>query len=230
MADTTSDTIVELLKKLLSGTSQGILSGSDLQSPPKQFTYTVAAGDIQTVFYAYDFLRILSLSSSTGVLLRFGDSGTPTDVIGAGIGYRLNTAVRQCDIINTSGAPITITISLAIGQIFDDRLNVSGTLNVANTASTGLFVINGGGTQGPSRGTIGTTATQITGTITNQRFFILKNLSTTDSIYVGTSGSLTTANGWEVKPGEALSVDWTNHVYLIAGVASVPYQFWGVRA
>jgi len=102
-----------------------------ISNPYKQFTYVIPNGAIETIFYQFNYFRVLNVSNSDGVTIRFGSSGTPTDVVGAGIGYELPSVVDRADIRNQSGSDVTITVACAIGRINDDRLNISGDLNVA---------------------------------------------------------------------------------------------------
>lgn len=115
-------------------------SNKQIQSPPKQFSFTIPAGAIETIYYELNFLRILSLSDASALKIRFGDTGTETDVVGAGVGYAWPYTVSNVFLRNTSGAPITVTVAVAVGQIFDDRLNVSGNINVVNAPATVLDV------------------------------------------------------------------------------------------
>lgn len=108
-----------------------IALASKVRNPYRQFPFTIAAGAIETIYYTFDFWRMLTLSNTTGVQLRFGKTGSFTDIVGAGVGNRLPDPVGEIQIINNSGSTITGVIGLAVGDIFDDRLNISGALNVA---------------------------------------------------------------------------------------------------
>ena len=118
------------------------ISNMGTQNPYKQFELTIADGEVFPIYYSFNFFRILSISTSTGVTIRFGDKGTATDVIGAGIGYELPEPVNVATIVNNSGGSLDITVALAIGKIYDDRLNVSGDINVVNAPGTCLEVKN----------------------------------------------------------------------------------------
>lgn len=176
-----------------------------LRSPPKQFTFVIAGnGGTEKVFYNHNYLRILSITATAGITLRFGDSGTPTDIIGAGIGYELPFIVGNTTIRNDSGAPITITISVAIGRIYDDRLNVSGTVNIANTKAAPLYVSAPISSFQASAGTVGTGAASLINTATCVRF-IVQNSGTTN-LYIGDSGLNATFNGIWLPPNASLEV------------------------
>lgn len=111
-----------------------------LASPPKQYTITLAAnGGQEKVFYNANYMRVLTLLDPTGVTVRFGDSGTATDIVGAGLGYELPFVVGNITFRNDSATPKTITFAVAIGRIFDDRLNVSGNITVVNTLANALY-------------------------------------------------------------------------------------------
>ncbi len=106
-----------------------------INNPYKEFTLSIPDGGIETIFYEFNFFRILSISTTTNVTIRYGSSGTPSDVVGAGIGYEMGAIVDRVQIQNNSGGVLTITVALAVGKISDDRLNISGAINISKASS-----------------------------------------------------------------------------------------------
>lgn len=103
-----------------------------IQNPYKEFTVTVGAGQTsEPIAYNYNYFRLLT-AGATGIQAKFGDSGQFTDVIGAGIGFKLDQPVQRIQFLNETGGDITITFALAIGLIDDARLSVSGDIAVIN--------------------------------------------------------------------------------------------------
>ena len=132
-------TLLEKISEGLKVLTRTILV-TGIANPYKQFTYTIADGAIETLYYDFNYFRILTTSATTGVSIRFGSSGTATDVVGAGIGYEMPAVVNRAEILNNSGGVLTIVVACAIGRIDDDRLNVSGNINVINSPGTVLDV------------------------------------------------------------------------------------------
>jgi len=115
------------------------------QNPYKEFPITIAAnGGIETLYYDYNFIRFLSATSVTGLTARFGQAGTETTVVGAGIGMKFDETLRNVYFKNTSGSAITILVAACIGDIRDDRLTVTGNLNVVSPAGTEILTTGAG--------------------------------------------------------------------------------------
>lgn len=168
------------------------------QNPPKQFPFTIANGGQKIIDYSMNFLGILELSSASGVTIRFGDTGTPTDVVGAGVSYELPQPVNRCTIINKSGGSITGTVICAIGKVNDNRLSVSGSVSVipveANAWSGKVVTL--------SAATI--TTLQPTN-VADMRETTIQNLSS-DILYLGGS-SVSPSNAYAVLlPNERITL------------------------
>lgn len=129
MNDATIDKLAKAIAEAIA--NPDIANVGKIRNPYKEFAFSIADDAIETIDYTFDFWRMLTLSTSTGVSLRFGKTGTPTSIVDAGVGGRIPDPIDNIQIINESGATLTGTIGLAIGDIFDDRLNVSGAVNVA---------------------------------------------------------------------------------------------------
>lgn len=100
------------------------------QNPYQEFTYTIAAGKRETMFYDHRYFRVMSQSGGT-LKVRFGDSGQDTTVVGSGIGVEHIGAIRKAEIINTHATDsMTVTVAASMGNISDSRLSLSGTITV----------------------------------------------------------------------------------------------------
>ena len=101
-----------------------------IQSPPASFEKTIPANGIEEIYYDYDYVRITEGTFNRGDLeFRFSETGQPA-FLQNGIGVQLKVIVTRLAIKNTTGSPITITVDLGIGRIFDDRLSISGVVDV----------------------------------------------------------------------------------------------------
>jgi hypothetical protein len=102
------------------------------QNPYKEFTYVIQPSGTQRIDYAYSFFRVMSLSANT-IEAKFGASGTFTSIIGGGVGIDFGDRnLPFVELRNVGGVAVTITVAMMIGVINDDRLNVSGNVNVIN--------------------------------------------------------------------------------------------------
>jgi hypothetical protein len=172
------------------------------QNPPKQFTFVIPNGTIETLDFSLNFLRILAISTTSGVQFRFGDKGTPTDVIGAGIGYELPQAVNRVDIINNSGGDLTITVIAAIGKVYDDRLNVSGDLTIATPTQIDTI----------DDVTLGAASATLIAAANTGRVELLITNMTGGVIRIGDSG-VGAASGVRIADGASIILNTTAAVY-----------------
>ena len=116
-------------------TNPQIISQGVAQTRYEEYTYTIAAGAAVVLDAVYNYFRVLSQSAST-ISVVFGDNPRASSFSGAGIGIKFENLPSRLEIRNTGGVSTTITFALAIGFVYDDRLNVSGTVNIAGTVST----------------------------------------------------------------------------------------------
>lgn len=119
-------------------------SPGNVINPYREFTYTIAAGGIERIYYNFDYFRVITLTATNNnlVFVRFGEAGSESNIAGAGIGYKLPGVVNSCFIRNTNASSITVTVALAVGWINDDRLNVSGAITIDNTVTNPIYVDN----------------------------------------------------------------------------------------
>lgn len=115
----------------------------------KEVEITIPAGESVNYQNPYNFVRILnSTGTDTDLLFRFGSSSIETYMT-VGLGLRFNDLLPSLTIRNISASSVTIKISEIRGDILDDRLTVTGTVNVQqspytnNTVSLETFDANG---------------------------------------------------------------------------------------
>ncbi len=182
------------------------ITAGSVQNPYKQFPLTIAANATERIQYDYNFFRVLSASANT-FAVRFGQSGAESDVIGAGVGYELPEVVRDVFIRNLSGSSITLTVAMAIGKIYDDRLNVSGNINAVTVTPTTLV-------SAADASVAATTTTQVVTSDANNKSVAISNLvANATKIRVGDS-STGAAQGAEVPIGGTFVVDNTADIYV----------------
>lgn len=189
-----------------------IVNISKIRNPYQEFAFTVADGEIKTIDYSFDFWRMLTLSATAGVTIRLGKSGTPTSIVGAGVGGRLPDPVGAFQITNNSGGPITGLVGLAIGDIFDDRLNISGSLDVSVAsvlASATDVTLNG------SAGA----AVQIAPVDLARRVAYITNLNPVHPCRIADS-SVTPTRGYQLEAGETVAIPTTDSIH---GISTKPF-------
>jgi len=109
-----------------------LITSGTIQNPPYDELITIKAFEVKDVFYDFNYFRVTEGVYSRGdIEYRFSETGQPAKFV-AGQAIKLNQVVQRVSIRNTTDEDITITIALGIGDIFDDRLSVSGQLQVVN--------------------------------------------------------------------------------------------------
>ncbi|MDX1939667.1 MAG: hypothetical protein SFU99_03900 [Saprospiraceae bacterium] len=194
------------LAALFDPSKQKITEGTT-RIPYLELTYVIPAGARQEVFQVFNYFRVMSMSGGALSVL-FGQNGIESPFTAAGVGIRFEESFMRMTLINTGGTTMTIRIALALGNVQDDRLNVSGVVTVDGTVD-----IYGGATLANSQASVTTTASNVSAASATKRSVIIKNLSTSAAtVYIGTS-AVTSANGFELKAGEALTLDVASDVY-----------------
>ena len=186
---------------VLQAPNVNILTGS-VPNPPLQFNRTLIDGQIETIFYNYNFARILALSATTGVQIVFGQSAQPTDVVGAGVGYEFNYVVPSISIINRSGGPITITMILAIGKIYDDRLNIVGSIT---------STVNSFNTLAASQVNVGNSAANLIAASANNRNITIQ--AGAADLWIGATNAVTAATGLLIPASTTLKLNTKSAVW-----------------
>ena len=95
----------------------------------KEAILTIPAYECVTYENPYNFIRILSSSGSDNALLfRFGASSIETPLT-VGLGVRSDEILPNVTIRNITANAVTLRISETRGDILDDRLTITGTVN-----------------------------------------------------------------------------------------------------
>lgn len=181
----------------------------NIANPYKEFTFSIANGQRQSIFYTFNFIQILAISATTGVELRFGGSGTPSTIVGAGVSYETpNGAVlSRVEIYNGSGGVLTGTFGLCLGKIRDSRFSTSSAVTITEKAPT---------IRSTADTALSTTAAQVLAADTSRREAIITNLSTTIDVYVGDSSVTSSRKGVVLKPAQAVTLSTTAAVYALS--------------
>lgn len=216
------DDLYTLIKEFID--KQDTASSGTTVVPYQEFTYTIPVSGRQEIFNTYNYFRVLSLNLAT-LSVKFGDNGIETPYTGAGVGVNLGETFARLTLINTGASPITITVAVAIGSVNDDRLNVSGTINV--TSSTAAPVINVATTGAATNSVVSVTnaATQIVPSNSVRGSLLFRNQGAV-YIFVGSSAAVTTANGVLVKAGEFFSSTTRGAVFGITAAGSSNVGIW----
>lgn len=100
-----------------------------VQSPYFEQSLTIPAKQSVIINYAYQSFQLLDASLYDTLEVTFGGAGIQSKY-SAGMGYKLTEPVQYIQFFNTSTTQsITIRFALAIGDIRDNRLVVSGIVN-----------------------------------------------------------------------------------------------------
>lgn len=105
----------------------------------RQNKITVPANKSYTLYQSYNTIRILESNAvnSSDLLFRFGALSTETE-FNLGLCITYPEQLPSVTITNTTNSDINIVIATAVGTIQDDRLTVSGTVNVSNYPYTNI--------------------------------------------------------------------------------------------
>ena len=107
--------------------NNALINLGSVQAPYQEFTYTIPAGGSQKIDYVFQSFNLLDASAAGALKCNFGGAVNET-LFSAGMGYKLTSPVQFITLFNTAAAPLTVHISLAIGDIYDNRLTVTGTV------------------------------------------------------------------------------------------------------
>lgn len=113
-----------------------ILNNSTNLISYKEVNLTIPAGESVNYQNPYNFVRILSSTgNNTSLTYRFGASSIET-YLTVGLGLRFSELLPNLVVRNVSNASVTIRIAEIQGDIYDDRLTISGTVNVQQSPYT----------------------------------------------------------------------------------------------
>ena len=115
-----------------------------IANPYRQFTETIPAGQIRVVRYVHNSMTVLDNDQPDNLEVNFGGSGGFTKMdTGIIYEYPNGVSIPFVELRNTSNQTMHITISLAVGTVQDNRLNVSGTVSVQGQETTPVYVKEG---------------------------------------------------------------------------------------
>lgn len=186
------------------------------QNPYKEFTYTIQPFAAETIFYVFDYFRLISFTGTIADMrLRFGGSGSDTQFTGAGIGYKLIQPLDRVTIRNEGAAPMTVTVAMAVGFISDDRLNFQNTGTPLPTDPIPASTI------AQSQVAVANVAVAISNQNSlKRRITILAGLT---DLYIGALG-VTTGNGFKIPANGGITIETSAAVYGIrTGASDVCY-------
>lgn len=102
-----------------------------VQAPYFEQVLTIQPNQSVIINYAFESFQLLDASLQDTLEVTFGGAGVQSK-FSAGMGYELTEPVQYVQLFNTSKTEqITIRFALAIGNITDNRLNISGVVNTS---------------------------------------------------------------------------------------------------
>lgn len=101
-------------------------------APYQQFEVSLAAGEVRKIDYVTENFALLETTTANVLRVNFGGSASETNFM-TGIQYKLTRAVPYVTLINSSASPLTVKFALGCGEIKDNRLSVSGTVQTTET-------------------------------------------------------------------------------------------------
>ena len=140
----------------------------------KESYLTIAANETRVFENPFNFFRLLSSTGNDNSLMyRFGGSSIET-LLTVGVGIRFPETLAKVSIRNTTNAPVTIRVAEILGDIYDDRLTITGDVetkqepDTVRQVSLETFDSNG----------------EVAIDSTNYRSVLIQNMSSTDPIYI----------------------------------------------
>lgn len=108
-----------------------IINLGSVQAPYFEQVLTIQPNQSVIINYAFESFQLLDASLQDTLEVTFGGAGVQSK-FSAGMGYELTEPVQYVQLFNTSKTEqITIRFALAIGNITDNRLNISGVVNTS---------------------------------------------------------------------------------------------------
>lgn len=186
--------------------NNSIINTGSVWAPYQEFTYTIPAGQYQRVNYVTDNFVLLETTAQNSLEVNFGGSMNQTNFT-TGIQYRLTEAVPYVQLHNKGNSAVTVHFALGVGEVRDNRLSLTGTINTTETY-TSVTV---------QQITLTSGANAIGGA---QRKILLQNTGNAN-IYVGAS------NGFEISPSGSMEIplDGSIDVYGTSGQTIVVGYF-----
>lgn len=111
-----------------------------ITAPYREFNFAVAAGAIYNLRYDHQIIEILENNLPNDITVCFGGSGGFTE-LQTGIAYKYpeENIVPYVQFKNNGATTAQLKVALASGQIIDNRLVLSGTINVQSNQTDTLY-------------------------------------------------------------------------------------------
>lgn len=118
------------------------ISTGIIPNPYREFIYNIQPGKTENIKYDHSISEVLDCNLPDNIEVCYGYSGGFTPVRpGVSYKYPNNKIVPNIQFKNTSKTELmTIRLYLAIGDVVDNRLQVSGTLTVQSTPTKPVYV------------------------------------------------------------------------------------------
>jgi len=204
--------------------SRTAVEGS-IQDPLQFFDFTLAAGEVSPpIFFNYDYFRLLDLNG-TSLAVRFGGSGTEAIFLSAGIGYEIPVIIDRLVLRNISALPVTGRIALAVGKITDDRLSLSGNVNVVNAIGTQLETYDRRAATFAcsQQAMVAATAAQLFAASATGKSRVIQ--AGNQDLFIGASNAVTAANGFKVGAGQSFVLPHAREVWGICTLADTVFKY-----
>lgn len=107
--------------------NQQVINLGSVQSPYLEQRLTIPAGGTKKFNYTYNSFNLLYASVPDVLEVTFGGAAVQSK-FASGMSFGLQEPVSYIQFFNNSNQPVDIWFALAIGEIKDNRLNVSGTV------------------------------------------------------------------------------------------------------
>ena len=120
-----------------------IINLGSTQAPYWEQTLTLKPNEHRKIDYVADAFELQYASNDDALKVSFGGTMIQTP-FSAGMGYRMTEPVQFVELWNNSDATLTIKFVLAIGDIKDNRLTVSGVVNTKVVSTSGFTEVYGG--------------------------------------------------------------------------------------
>ena len=109
--------------------NQELINLGSVQAPYLQQEVKIPAGGTHKFDYVYNSFNLLDADIPDVLDVTFGGAAVQSK-FAAGMAFKLLKPVSYIQFFNTGNQPLTIRFALAIGEILDNRLNISGNVQV----------------------------------------------------------------------------------------------------
>ena len=183
-----------------------------VQAPYFEQVLTIQPNQSVIINYAFESFQLLDASLQDTLEVTFGGAGVQSK-FSAGMGYELTEPVQYVQLFNTSKTEqITIRFALAIGNITDNRLNISGVVNTSTVLKQASAV---------TWATVNASSSTTYSIPDNSNISILVTSGTVTMNLSGTSG-----NGITLSSGQSVEFSTVNAqtLTLSGGVVNIQVQ------